>query len=74
MSQKRVTHEVKLPLSITIILCVLAFGLMANVFSPVLDINEASASANGLTKTDIKEVLESCSGLINNTFMYINCN
>ena len=74
MSQRKVIHVVKLPLSLTIILGVLAFGLIANVFGPVFNINEASASVPGLTKNDIKEVLENCSGLINNTFMYINWN
>ena len=44
MSGRKVTHEIKLPLSLTIILGVIAFGLVANVFKPVFNIEEAFAS------------------------------
>lgn len=44
MSGRKVTHEIKLPLSLTIILGVIAFGLVANVFKPILEIDEAFAS------------------------------
>ena len=44
MSARKVTHEIKLPLSLTIILGVIAFGLIANVFKPILQIDEAFAS------------------------------
>jgi uncharacterized ion transporter superfamily protein YfcC len=60
MSRRKVTHEIKLPLSLTIILCVIAFRLVANVFKPVLNIEEASAATSGLTKKDIKDVLNKC--------------
>ena len=44
MPARKVTHEIKLPLSLTIILSVIAFGLVANVFRPVFNIEEAFAS------------------------------
>lgn len=44
MSARKVTHEIELPLSLTIILGVIAFGLVANVFKPVFNIEEAFAS------------------------------
>ena len=44
MSTRKVTHEIKLPLSLTIILGVIAIGLIANVFKPVFNIEEAFAS------------------------------
>ena len=44
MSARKVTHEIQLPLSLTIILSVIAFGLIANVFKPILQIDEAFAS------------------------------
>ena len=44
MSGRKVTHEIKLPRSLTIILGVIAFGLVANVFKPVFNIEEAFAS------------------------------
>ena len=36
MSQKTVTHQIKLPLSLTIILGLIAFGLIANVLKPIV--------------------------------------
>ena len=44
MSQRIVTHQIKLPLSLTIILGLIAFGLIANVLKPVLKIDEAFAA------------------------------
>lgn len=44
MSKRKVTHEIKLPLSLTIILSVIGFGLVANVFKPVFNIEKAFAS------------------------------
>ena len=43
MSQRTVNHQIKLPLSVTIILGLIAFGLIANVLKPVLKIDEAFA-------------------------------
>jgi hypothetical protein len=44
MSARKVTHEIKLPLSLTIILGLIAFGLVANVFKPILNIDKAFAA------------------------------
>jgi hypothetical protein len=44
MSTRKVTHEIKLPLPLTIILGVIAFGLVANVFKPILNIEKAFAT------------------------------
>ena len=44
MSQRTVTHQIKLPLSLTIILGLIAFGLIANALKPVLKIDEAFAA------------------------------
>ena len=44
MSQRTVTHQIKLPLSLTIILGLIAFGLIANVLKPLLQIDEAFAA------------------------------
>ena len=46
MSKRTVTHQIKLPLSLTIILGLIAFGLIANVLKPVLKIDEAFAAAD----------------------------
>ena len=45
MSKRIVTHQIKLPLSLTIILGLIAFGLIANVLKPVLKIDEAFAAS-----------------------------
>ena len=45
MSKRTVTHQIKLPLSLTIILGLIAFGLIANVLKPVLKIDEAFAAS-----------------------------
>ena len=44
MSARKVTHEIKLPLSLTIILGLIAIGLVANVFKPILNIDKAFAA------------------------------
>ena len=43
MTNKTITHEVKLQKSVIIILGVMAFALCANVFGPVLSVNQALA-------------------------------
>lgn len=52
MSQRTVIYQIKLPLSLTIILGLIAFGLIANVLKPVLKIDEAFA-AGGVHKIAI---------------------
>jgi hypothetical protein len=74
MSTRKVIHEIKLPLSLTIILGVIAFGFVANVFKPVFKIDEAVASNTSLTKADVRDVLNGCNGLINARFIHIKCN
>ena len=73
MSARKVTHEIKLPLSLTIMLGVIAFGLIANVFKSGFTIEEAMAAHHGLTKADIRDVMNDCNGLINGKFIYIKC-
>ena len=72
MSQRTVTHQIKLPLSLTIILGLIAFGLIANVLKPVLKIDKAFA-VSSLTKNDVREVLNNCNFLINDMFIHTNC-
>jgi hypothetical protein len=43
MTNKTITHEVKLQKSVIIILGVMALALCANVFGPVLSVNPALA-------------------------------
>ena len=43
MSNKTITHEVKLQKSVIVILGIMAFGLCANVFAPALSVNDAMA-------------------------------
>ena len=43
MSQRTVTHQIKLPLSLTIILGLIAFGLIANVLKPIVKVESAFA-------------------------------
>ena len=43
MAQRTVRHEVKLQKSVIIILGVLAFGVCANAFSSVFNVEEVSA-------------------------------
>ena len=77
MSQRNVTHQIKLPLSLTIILGLIAFGLIANVLKPVLKIDEAFAASTSITKRDIKSVLNDCNFQIHGQppvmFMHSNC-
>ena len=73
MSGRKVTHEIKVPLSLTIILGVIAFGLIANILTPVLKIDDALAASHGLTKADIRDVMNDCNGLINGKFIHIKC-
>jgi len=77
MTHKKVIHQIKLPLSLTIILGLIAFGLIANVLKPVLKIDEAFAASNSITKRDIKSVLNNCNFQIHGQppvmFMHSNC-
>lgn len=43
MSNKTITHEVKLQKSVIVILGIMAFGLCANVFAPSLSVKPALA-------------------------------
>ena len=43
MSNKTITHEVKLQKSVIVILGVMAFGLCANAFAPALSVKPALA-------------------------------
>ena len=73
MSQRTVTHQIKLPLSLTIILGLIAFGLIANVLKPVLKIDEALAAGQVLTKNDMKDVIDDCYGLVNGNIFTLKC-
>ncbi len=57
MLQRKVTHEIKLPISLTIILGLIAFGLVANVFKPVLTAEKANA-AETLTSGEVRKIVE----------------
>ncbi len=57
MLQRKVTHEIKLPISLTIILGLIAFGLVANVFKPVLTADKANA-AETLTSGEVRKIVE----------------
>ena len=57
MSARKVTYEIKLPLSLTIIIGVIAFGLMANVFKPVFTVDRAIA-AETLTSSEVRKIVE----------------
>ena len=73
MSQRNVTHQIKLPLSLTIILGLIAFGLIANVLKPLLKIDEAIAAGPVLTKNDIKDAIGDCYGIINGNLFNLKC-
>ena len=73
MSQRTVTHQIKLPLSLTVILGLIAFGLIANVLKPVLKIDEAFAGGEVLTKNDMKDVIDDCYGLVNGNIFTLKC-
>ena len=47
MSNKTITHEVKLQKSVIIILGIMAFGLCANVFAPALSVKPAVSALVG---------------------------
>ena len=64
MSQRNVTHQIKLPLSLTIILGLIAFGLIANVLKPVLKIDEAFA-AGEVHKIAICDLKGQCAEMVN---------
>ena len=49
MSNKTITHEVKLQKSVIVILGVMAFGLCANVFAPALSVKDALALSDHST-------------------------
>ena len=51
MSDRKITHEVKLQKSVIIILGVLAVGVMANAFAPAFQIKDALASSYFITHT-----------------------
>tara|TARA_B100000524_G_scaffold148001_1_gene74722 strand:+ start:633 stop:872 length:240 start_codon:yes stop_codon:yes gene_type:complete len=70
MFARKVTHEIKLPLSLTTILGVIAFGLIANVFKPILQIDEALAS-NPVHKIAICNPGEDCAKVTENGILYI---
>ena len=73
MSQRTVTHQIQLPLSLTIILGLVAFGLIANVLKPVLKIDEAFAAGQVLIKNDMKDVIDDCYGLVNGNIFTLKC-
>ena len=43
MTNRKITHEVKLQKSVIVILAVLAIGVMANAFTPALNVKSALA-------------------------------
>ena len=57
MSQRNVTHQIKLPLSLTIILGLIAFGLVVNVLKPVFAVDQANA-AETLTSVEVRKSVE----------------
>ena len=61
MSDRKITHEVKLQKSVIIILGVLAVGVMANAFAPAFNVKDALA---GLTSdgTRYDPIYISCQG------------
>ena len=73
MSKRTVTHQIKLPLTLTIILGLIAFGLIANVLKPVLKIDEAFASTTHITEKRMKAILESCDQFQNGNYIFTEC-
>ena len=63
MSQRNVTHQIKLPLSLTIILGLIAFGLIANVLKPVLKIDEAFAAGEVHKIAICNQTGDKCAGV-----------
>ena len=43
MTDRKITHEVKLQKSVIVILAVLAIGVLANAFAPALNVKSALA-------------------------------
>ena len=43
MTDRKITHEVKLQKSVIVILAVLAIGVLANAFTPAFEIKDAMA-------------------------------
>ena len=54
MSNKTITHEVKLQKSVIVILAILAFGVCANVFAPALSVAPALAELSHLDKLVVR--------------------
>ena len=48
MSNRTITHEIKLEKSVKIIIGIFAIGVFLNVFSPLLETKSALAELNGL--------------------------
>ena len=71
MSQRTVTHQIKLPPSLTIILGLIAFGLIANLLKPVLKIDEAFA-AGEVHKIAICDPSGKCASALNNRLAVFN--
>ncbi len=71
MSQRTVTHQIKLPLSLTIVLGLIAFGLIANVLKPVLKIDEAFA-ADEVHRIAICDPSGKCASTSNNRLAVFN--
>jgi len=70
MSARKITHEIKLPLSLTIILGVIAFGLVANLLKPVLSVSDAFASGNVSKIAICTESGDTCAN-ISKTGLYV---
>ena len=51
MTKRVVEHEIKLEISVKIILGVLTLGVLLNAFAPVLDVREALAGPSGYTSS-----------------------
>ena len=54
MTDRKITHEVKLQKSVIVILAVLAIGVMANAFAPALNVKSALADWYGSPNIYIK--------------------
>ena len=60
--EKKVTHEIKLQKSVIFFLAILAIGVFANAFGPVLTIKEAMAELDGGSVTYPLHIRLDCSG------------
>ena len=63
MLRRKVTHEIKLPISLTIILGLIAFWLLANVLKPVLNIDKAFAAGEVHKIALCNKTREYCAGV-----------